>query len=49
MSDFGLTLEQRAEKSGLFESAPGKYESDDFTDISLYAIKVLRRVRRLSA
>jgi transcriptional regulator with XRE-family HTH domain len=32
VSDFGLTLERLAEKTGLSKSALGKYESDDFTD-----------------
>lgn len=30
----GLTLEQLAEQTGLSKSALGKYEADDFKDIS---------------
>ena len=49
----GLTLEQLAEQTGLSKSALGKYEADDFKDISPFSIvtlaKVLRRVHRLSA
>lgn len=43
VSDFGLTLEQLAEKTGLSKSALGKYESEDFTDISPYAIAKLAK------
>ena len=32
----GLTLEQLAEQTGLSKSAFGKYEADDFKDISPY-------------
>ncbi len=50
--DKHLTLEQLAEKTGLSRSALGKYESDDYKDISPFAIATLadflRRVRRLS-
>ena len=34
----GLTLEQLAEKTGLSKSALGNYESNDFKDISPFAI-----------
>ena len=34
----GLTLEQLAEATGLFRAALGKYEADDFKDISPYSI-----------
>ena len=43
VSDFGLTLEQLAEKTGLSKSALGKYESEDFKDISPYAIVTLAK------
>ena len=33
-----LTLEQLAEQTGLSRSALGSYESDDFKDISHYAL-----------
>jgi transcriptional regulator with XRE-family HTH domain len=49
VSDFGLTLEQLAEKTGLSRSALGKYESDDFTDISPYAIATLAKFYGVSA
>jgi transcriptional regulator with XRE-family HTH domain len=49
VSDFGLTLEQLAEKTGLSKSALGKYESDDFTDISPYAIATLAKFYSVSA
>ena len=38
----GLTLEQLAEQTGLSKSAPGKYEADDFKDISPFSIVTLR-------
>ena len=37
----GLTLEQLAEQTGLSKSALGKYEADDFKDISAFAIAKL--------
>lgn len=37
----GLTLEQLAEATGLSRSALGKYEADDFKDISPYSIVTL--------
>ena len=50
--DKHLTLEQLAEQTGLSKSALGKYETDDYKDISPFAIAdtggILRRVRRLS-
>lgn len=49
VSDFGLTLEQLAEKTGLSKSALGKYESEDFTDISPYAIATLAKFYGVSA
>lgn len=49
VSDFGLTLEQLAEKTGLSKSALGKYESEDFTDISPYAIAKLAKFYGVSA
>lgn len=36
-----LTLEQFAEQTGLSKSALGSYESDDFKDISHYALNKL--------
>ena len=36
-----LTLEQLAEQTGLSRSALGKYESDDYKDISPFAIATL--------
>ena len=49
--DKHLTLEQLAEQTGLSKFALGKYETDDYKDISPFAIAAggfLRRVRRLS-
>ena len=39
----GLTLEQLAEQTGLSKSALGKYENDDFKDISPFAIVMLAK------
>lgn len=39
----GLTLEQLAEQTGLSESALGKYEADDFKDISPFSIVTLAK------
>ena len=36
--EHGLTLEQLAEATGLSRAALGKYEADDFKDISPYSI-----------
>ncbi len=41
--DKHLTLEQLAEQTGLSKSALGKYESDDYKDISPFAIATLAR------
>lgn len=41
--DRGLSLEQLAEQTGLSKSALGKYESDDFKDISPFAIVTLAK------
>ena len=49
VSDFGLTLEQLAEKTGLSKSALGKYESEDFKDTSPYAIATLAKFYGVSA
>lgn len=38
-----LTLEQLAEETGLSKSALGKYESDDFKDISPFSIVTLAK------
>jgi transcriptional regulator with XRE-family HTH domain len=37
-----LTLEQLAEQTGLSRSALGSYESDEFKDISHYALSVAK-------
>jgi len=39
----GLTLEQLAEATGISKSALGKYESDDYKDISPYSIVELAK------
>ncbi len=39
--DKHLTLEQLAEQTGLSKSALGKYENDDYKDISPFAIATL--------
>lgn len=39
----GLTLEQLAEQTGLSKSALGKYEADDFKDISPFSIITLAK------
>ena len=39
----GLTLEQLAEQTGLSKSALGKYETDDFKDISPFSIVTLAK------
>ena len=39
--DKHLTLEQLAEQTGLSKSALGKYEGDDYKDISPFAIATL--------
>lgn len=49
VSDFGLTLEQLADRTGLSKSALGKYESEDFKDISPYAIATLAKFYGVSA
>ena len=41
----GLTLEQLAEQAGLSKSALGKYEADDFKDISPFSILDLLRTQ----
>ena len=41
--DRGLSLEQLAEQTGLSKSALGKYESEDFKDISPFAIVALAK------
>lgn len=41
--DKHLTLEQLAEQAGLSKSALGKYESDDYKDISPFAIATLAK------
>ena len=41
--DRGLSLEQLAEQTGLSKSALGKYEAEDFKDISPFAIVTLAK------
>ena len=45
----GLTLEQLAEATGLSRAALGKYEADDFKDISPYSIVTLAQFYGVSA
>ena len=47
--DKHLTLEQLAEQTGLSKSALGKYESDDYKDISPFAIATLADFYGVSA
>lgn len=47
--DKHLTLEQLAEQTGLSRSALGKYESDDYKDISPFAIATLAEFYGVSA
>ena len=47
--DRHLTLEQLAEQTGLSKSALGKYESDDYKDISPFAIATLAEFYGVSA
>ena len=44
-----LTLEQLAEETGISKSALGKYESDDFKDISPFSIVTLAKFYGVSA
>ena len=44
----GLTLEQLAEQTGLSKSALGKYETDDFKDISPFSIVTLAKFYSVS-
>ena len=41
--EYGLTLEQLADQTGLSKSALGKYENDDYKDISPFAIVTLAK------
>ena len=43
MVDKHLTLEQLAEQTGLSKSALGKYEADDFKDISPFSMVALAK------
>ncbi len=45
--DKHLTLEQLAEQTGLSKSALGKYEADDYKDISPFAIATLMDMLQL--
>ena len=47
--DKHLTLEQLAEQTGLSKSALGKYETDDYKDISPFAIATLADFYGVSA
>ena len=47
--DKHLTLEQLAEQTGLSKSALGKYETDDYKDISPFAIATLAEFYGVSA
>ena len=47
--NYGLTLEQLAEQTGLSRAALGSYESDDFKDISHYAVIKLARFYGVTA
>ena len=44
--EHGLTLEQLADQTGLSKSALGKYENDDYKDISPFAIVTLAKLGR---
>ena len=44
-----LTLEQLADQTGLSKSALGKYEAEDFTDISPFAIVTMAKFYGVSA
>ena len=46
--DKHLTLEQLAERTGLSKSALSKYESDDYKDISLFAVTTLAKFYKVS-
>ena len=45
----GLTLGQLAEQTGLSKSALGSYETEDFKDISHYALIRLAKKRKQSS
>ena len=45
----GLTLEQLAEQTGISKSALGKYETDDYKDISPFSIAELAKFYGVSA
>ncbi|MGI6172371.1 MAG: helix-turn-helix domain-containing protein [Christensenellales bacterium] len=45
----GLTLEQLAEQTGISKSALGKYEADDYKDISPFSIAELAKFYGVSA
>ena len=45
----GLTLEQLSEATGISRAALGKYEADDFKDISPFSIVALAKFYGVSA
>ena len=45
----GLTLEQLSEATDISRAALGKYETDDFKDISPFSIAALAKFYRVSA
>ena len=45
----GLTLEQLAEQTGISKSALGKYESDDYKDISPFNLVALAKFYGVSS
>lgn len=47
--EHGLTLEQLAEQTGLSKSALGSYETEDFKDISHYALIKLTKFYGVTA
>lgn len=44
----GLTLEQLAEQTGISKSALGKYESDDYKDISPFNLAAMAKFYSVS-
>ena len=48
-TECGLTLEQLSEATGISRAALGKYEADDFKDISPFSIAALAKFYRVSA
>ena len=48
-TECGLTLEQLSEATGISRAALGKYEADDFKDISPFSIAALAKFYGVSA